>query len=137
MTIPNYAVMFCDDMREEVGEKLTYVGVRGGDVIIPTGEKTLALPKLVVVVLFSWPQGKPPEGWFLNVSLPNDKGEPFKLPPAGAEILSPDRHTGEMSIMVHAHYTSVSLAHRDKVVVTLSKGRRRKVIGVLEAVSFV
>lgn len=50
-TFPNGHATFCDDVRQEIGGKITIVGVYGGE-LTAYGEAPIALPQLHVLVAF-------------------------------------------------------------------------------------
>lgn len=51
--------MFCDDVRQEVGQKLSYLGVYGGNLVVPAFPTTLI--KLCCVFSLLLPSKAPPK----------------------------------------------------------------------------
>lgn len=50
--MPSVSAIYCDDIREEVGDKLSYMGVYGQTLFVRSGFP-IVIPKLCVVVTFS------------------------------------------------------------------------------------
>lgn len=56
---PSLRVMFCDDVRQEVGNKLSYLGVYGGNLVVPAFPTNLV--KLCCVFSLLLPSKAPPK----------------------------------------------------------------------------
>lgn len=59
ITEPSLRAMFCDDVRQEVGQKLSYLGVYGGNLVVPAFPTTLI--KLCCVFSLLLPSKAPPK----------------------------------------------------------------------------
>ncbi|ENZ75598.1 MULTISPECIES: hypothetical protein [Ralstonia] len=69
MTAPFLYGIYCDDIRQEVGNKLTFVGIySGGELIFPIPFPAV-IPKLCVVATFVYPKSEPPREIEFKVSL--------------------------------------------------------------------
>ncbi len=55
---PHLATTYCDDVRQEVGGKLSLIGVYNGVMYVP--KVPVTLPKLWIVATYSTPIGEPP-----------------------------------------------------------------------------
>lgn len=55
MTRPQLEVIFCDDVRQEIGNKQSLIGVYSGDLLVR--HLPVVLPKLCVVATLMLPQG--------------------------------------------------------------------------------
>jgi len=51
------SIVVCDDVRQEIGNKLTLVGAYNEAIVFPAGEGGLGLPKLAVVFVVSGLRG--------------------------------------------------------------------------------
>jgi hypothetical protein len=50
--------LLCEDMRQEIGNKLSFMGVfTNNDIVIPAGTLQIVLPSLVCVLLARWGNG--------------------------------------------------------------------------------
>ena len=87
--------LFCDDIRAEVGGKLTVVGIYQQDMIFqPPATFPITLPKFCILIKYYELQGVLTEDMTLNVFLPGDpRNEPtikIPIPRAGfADIVLP------------------------------------------------
>jgi hypothetical protein len=55
MTRPQLEVIFCDDVRQEIGNKQSFIGVYSGDLLVE--RLPVVLPRLCVVASLTLPQG--------------------------------------------------------------------------------
>lgn len=131
MTIPSVDVIFCEDVRQETGNKSSYIGVFNGNVIFP-GPGPLLMPKLVVLARIQWPFASPPEGWSVQVTLPNNSDAPdFVLPPEDADKLVADPDTGLISIALAVQIAPFVANTNTKLSVRLRSRHRKKLVGIL------
>jgi hypothetical protein len=102
------STIFCDDIRLEVGNKISLIGVYSGALIVP--EFPVVLPKLCIVVTVVTPHDEPPRSLAVRL-FQNDS--PFIEHTVGPEILSqapspvdpafeaePDHRIGVMAIPI-------------------------------------
>lgn len=76
--------LFFDDARNEVGNKLSLMGLYAGDLILPHAELH-RLPKLVAFTLVRWPmRSQAPRSLVLRAALPG--GRKAELPADPAEL---------------------------------------------------
>lgn len=62
--------IYCDDVRFEIGNKQSYIGVYGGDLLIP--ECPTKLPKICIVVFVSFPLHQPIKPFTIIISKDNE-----------------------------------------------------------------
>jgi hypothetical protein len=74
--------LFCDDVRTEVGRKLSFMGVYGDDVVLPI--IPMELPKFNIVVLIDTASENRINSLALVLSLPT--GEDLKIPVDSAAV---------------------------------------------------
>jgi len=79
--------VFCDDVRPEVGNKLSLMGLYGGDMIAP-GPAPVVLSKLCIVLWIIADIDDPPQRVGVRVLMPPDESERVKLdlPPLGVLV---------------------------------------------------
>jgi len=75
--------LFCEDIREEVGHKQSYMGVQEGEMVaaIPPGasrDSTVALPKLVIIVWLTTDFNDVPERATVTISAPPGRSVVFR-----------------------------------------------------------
>lgn len=68
---PNGHVIFCDDIRKEVGNKPSYIGIYTGAINFPS-ELPSQLPKFAFAIVYSERPGESTEPVTLSVFLPGD-----------------------------------------------------------------
>ena len=99
-TVERYVhVIWCDDIRQEVGNKPSFMGVYTGGLVLP--ELPCVLPKLCAWVLLSAPASQPLQG--VSVKLRFDDGSalmevPEFSPPAVHEV-SDQQHLTRQNVM--------------------------------------
>lgn len=72
--------LYCDDIRQEVGNKQTLVGIYTGNELIFNGPFPAALPKLCVQATFVYPAGNGPEDVTIRVLLDSNILVETKIP---------------------------------------------------------
>lgn len=70
---PGY-VIFCDDIRDEVGGKQSYIGIYRG-ILLSSSDFPLVLPKLGLAITVRWPNDELVEDFELRIYLPGDVDE--------------------------------------------------------------
>jgi hypothetical protein len=83
-TIPYGITIFCDDIRQEVGNKITYVGCYRS-VLYVQGGFPLVLPKFGIAITYREPEEMKPEKVGLHIYLP---GDPDGKPTIQGELVS-------------------------------------------------
>jgi hypothetical protein len=129
MAIPDAFVLFVDDVRQEVGNKTSYMGAYGTDLVFDETHGTVLL-RLVVTTFLQWHTESPPDGWFLHVQLPTESPPPISLPPEGAPIL-PDQDSGLVRLTVQVVVVQLPLSDGTRIEVALVKDEERKLLGFL------
>jgi hypothetical protein len=93
MTSPRAAFcLFCDDVRQEAGNKLSYMGVYNAEMhlaVPPDFSGQLVLPKLVVAFWLISDISDPPSRITLTVYGPPDRTEIFKHEATAAPVVQP------------------------------------------------
>jgi hypothetical protein len=87
---PNGHATFCDDVRQEIGGKITIVGVYGGE-LTAYGEAPIALPQLHVVVAFRNAPKDEPYNLKIVVTMNGTAGEDKVLSSSDIEIPAPEQ----------------------------------------------
>lgn len=99
--------IYCDDVREEVGGKRSFIGVYAGQLIVQSAPAVL--PKLCVIVIISTPIDRPLTKCVIRILMDGDTLAEMPLEPRlldesqnklKAEPLPPDSE--EPSIVLHA-----------------------------------
>lgn len=110
------ASIFCDDIRQELGGKLSYMGAyMGGDLIIPVPFPTI-LPRLRIVTWLVCSKDKPPK--FITLTIVPPGGE--ELPPTTIEKPAAQNLTDDMTMISYYLFPNIS-------VFPLSKAGRMEV----------
>jgi hypothetical protein len=131
MTAPAVYVLFSEDVREEMGNTSTYVGVLNGDVGFAE-RRRVTFPKLVVSSFVQWDARKPPDGWGIQITLPDGDAPPlFPLPPSGADALVPDPDTGLINITYSVEVSPLIASAGSRVTVELIRHKSRRLVGIL------
>lgn len=74
--------LFCDDIRQEIGNKVSLIGIYSGELII-LGQLPIALPKLALRIVYNERPGESTEPVELRIYLPGDNDD---LPSVKASI---------------------------------------------------
>lgn len=129
MAAPNVFVIFADDLRYEVGNKTSYLGVYQGEMVFPAGANIT--PKLVISAFIQWHEDSPPDGWALRIDLPGGQvGGPFPLPPTET-LLVPDPDTRLITFNLQTALIPFALVDKARIGVELFRRRQRKLVAVL------
>jgi len=91
MSFPEVAVIISDDTRQELGGKLTIVGIYTAEMQFLSPEMPNFLPRLSFTFLFSWPDEASREQVALEVYFPGEENEPgiqFVVDPNAAPAIS-------------------------------------------------
>lgn len=97
--------IFCDDIRQELGGKFTFVGVYGANLLVP--RFPTVLPKLCVVVNMATPSDQPFEALKFRVLKGDDtiaEGDFGNIAKA-ADELSNASHERVMRVVTHAIFS--------------------------------
>jgi hypothetical protein len=75
---PNFGFsLFCDDVRQEVGGKLSFMGIYQADMVFPHGTAfPIVVPRFVIVVKYFEVVGAFTDDLFIEIFLPEDKDTP-------------------------------------------------------------
>ena len=91
---PHAIVVFCDDIRQEVGNKQSLMGIYEQELVFSVPEEGTHLPQICASVRLEWPRGQAlTEGGYVKASLPDGQVD-IRLPLDGfAEFAAtqPDR----------------------------------------------
>lgn len=90
---PRYAFcVFCDDLRVEIGNKLSFMGVYSGDMIFPPGAPPgvpVVVPRFAIIAWLISDIDDMPERVLLKVTTPPGSTEIFRNEISGDQIPSP------------------------------------------------
>jgi hypothetical protein len=90
-------VLFCDDVRQEVGNKASYMGVYDIDIHfqVPEGRPVPPLERIAIVMFLRWPRGTTPRAE-VAVRSAGESATPFVEVPHGparpSDVLNWDHH---------------------------------------------
>ena len=129
---PHAIVIFCDDIRQEVGNKQSLMGIYEQELVFSVPDEGAHLTQICALVRLEWPRGRAStEGAFVKASLPDGKVD-VSLPLAGfAEFAAaqPDRKAD----IARLTFKLVNFPCLDGVALSvhLHIDDRRKLLGVL------
>lgn len=130
--------LFFDDVRQEVGDKLSLMGWYSGEMLVPGGQPVV-LRGLGVVGLVSWPLARPPQSLQLEVTLPDGKRQDLAIQPAALVVPDhlrlPDARVARVNAIMMIHTLLVAPGQRITVALRVNGSRRTQRIGVLRIVA--
>jgi hypothetical protein len=127
-------VIISDDVRQEAGNKMSYMGVYGneiGFVELSGGLRQSIMPKLVISTFVQWKENDPPDGWFLQMSFPESPSSRMPLPPPGVALPPADPDTGLVTISFQSVLVPFPLRDGATLKVELVKRGRRRLVSAL------
>jgi hypothetical protein len=90
-------VIFCDDIREEVGNKLSYMGVYSADLTVPV--LPIVLNKLCIVVRAITNNSDPFESLNVSVLQGEDSAELINTGPIALPVVNPDSKESSLQVV--------------------------------------
>jgi hypothetical protein len=109
---PNMWAIFCDDVRQELGNKLSYLGIYGPNLIVPSLPTTLV--KLCCVLTIRVPATSPPKRVVFRLLRDDDVIFEAELSAKDVKESAPtdDAHTLALTISTVAQMISFEITRR-------------------------
>ena len=90
-------VIFCDDIREEVGNKISFMGVYSADLTVPV--LPIVLNKLCIVVRAITNNSDPFESLNVSVLQGDDSAELINTGPIALPVVNPDSKESSLQVV--------------------------------------
>lgn len=135
---PRGFTLFCDDVRHEVGNKSSLIGVYHGEMIIG-GAFPATLPKLGLYVQVQEPASAAPEDMVVSVYMPGDSDEPshsFHIEKPDEKLVDPDAAEDKLRAAILQFVISPCLiVSEGEIKVRLKRGSETIKLGALRVKS--
>ena len=110
--------MFCDDVRQEVGNKLSFIGIYGPNLVVPALPTTLL--KLCCVMVVRAPAEAPPKSVTLRILQDDEELHRMEIDVATvqrAQAATADLATGDKSLQFHviAQFANLAISERCRI----------------------
>ncbi|HQT83868.1 MULTISPECIES: DUF6941 family protein [Acidiphilium] len=131
MTFPAYCCLFCDDIRQEVGDKASYMGVYGDNISVPHFPFKFATFSIAVRSLF--PLHSSEYNGILLIEIAGEKQE-FPIEPSSSSVeLSSENNRA--TINIHVSVAGLQIKSPTEIQVYFKRGRSKKMIGKIGVVA--
>ncbi|MFQ5534692.1 MAG: hypothetical protein ACE5EM_07725 [Sphingomonadales bacterium] len=129
--------LFCDEIRQEINQKLLFLGVYSNDLIVP-GDVPVNLPKLAIVVWVVTSRNDPFDQITIRVTRPGQEDAEFEVPTPPGELPDPPSFNdgsgpAAKTIVANAflEFSPFEFSQEGEITVHVETGRETLVAGSL------